>query len=95
LPVLDFSRTVVQGAESVLRVSTAPACGWTDLGTPRRVVQILQRLRRDPDARPRADAPPVPASVDLAAKLALQQDAAPMDSDRKASTTVSSSASVL
>jgi hypothetical protein len=95
LPVLDFSRTVVQGAESVLRVSTAPACGWTDLGTPRRVAQLLQRLRRDPDARPRLRTAPAPASVDLAAKLALQADAAPTDNERRVSTTVSSSASVL
>jgi mannose-1-phosphate guanylyltransferase len=45
LPSVDFSRSVVQGAESELRVSTLPACGWTDLGTPGRVVQALQRLR--------------------------------------------------
>jgi mannose-1-phosphate guanylyltransferase len=95
LPVLDFSRTVVQGAESILRVSTAPACGWTDLGTPRRVAQLLQRLRRDPDARSRLGTAPVPASVDLAAKLALQPYAVPTDNERKVSTTVSSSASVL
>ncbi len=45
LPVIDFSRAVLQGAESALRVSTAPACGWTDLGTPQRVIQALRRFR--------------------------------------------------
>jgi mannose-1-phosphate guanylyltransferase len=48
LSVIDFSRTVVQGAESALRVSTAPACGWTDLGTPRSVIQALRRFRLAP-----------------------------------------------
>jgi mannose-1-phosphate guanylyltransferase len=78
LPVLDFSRAVVQGAESVLRVSTARACGWADLGTPQRVVQTLQRLRVAPAPRvatapvyaPRMAAFPMRASVDLAAKVA-------------------------
>jgi hypothetical protein len=44
LPIVDFSRAIVQGSESRLRVITAPACGWTDLGTPERVAQTLQRL---------------------------------------------------
>ncbi len=45
LPVVDFSRSVMQGAESVLRVSTAAACGWNDLGTPRRVAETLRRFQ--------------------------------------------------
>ena len=45
LPTIDFSRAVMQGAESVLRVVTAPACGWSDLGTPDRVAETLRRLR--------------------------------------------------
>jgi mannose-1-phosphate guanylyltransferase len=68
LPVLDFSRAVMQGAESVLRVSTAAACGWTDLGTPRRVAQTLR-----PFQLPSAIHPPqgaVSAFVDLAANCA-------------------------
>jgi mannose-1-phosphate guanylyltransferase len=44
LPSVDFSRAVVQQFPSRLRVITAPACGWTDLGTPRRVADTLQRL---------------------------------------------------
>jgi mannose-1-phosphate guanylyltransferase len=40
----DFSRDVVQRATHPLRVIRAPACGWSDLGTPRRVAQALSRL---------------------------------------------------
>jgi mannose-1-phosphate guanylyltransferase len=70
LPVVDFSQAIMQGAESVLRVSTAPACGWTDLGTPRRVARTLQRLRLTSCIRPIESAFPVIASVDLAAQYA-------------------------
>lgn len=38
----DFSRDVLQGAEGLLRVLTVPACGWTDLGTPTRVLAWLR-----------------------------------------------------
>ena len=44
LPSVDFSRSVVQQFPSRLRVITAPACGWTDLGTPRRVAETVRRL---------------------------------------------------
>jgi len=47
LPKVDFSRTIVQGAESALRVVSAPPCGWSDLGTPKRVVQTLQGLSQE------------------------------------------------
>jgi mannose-1-phosphate guanylyltransferase len=47
LPSIDFSRTVLQGAEAQLRVLAAPACGWSDLGTPRRVVDTLKRMEED------------------------------------------------
>ena len=69
LPVLDFSRAIVQGAESAFRVSTAPACGWADLGTPQRVAQTLQRLRRSPARKSRVEANRGPTSVDLAQKV--------------------------
>jgi mannose-1-phosphate guanylyltransferase len=70
LPVVDFSRSVVQGAESELRLSTGPACGWTDLGTPGRVGKTVQRLSADSAVRLRESAGPALASVDLATKLA-------------------------
>jgi len=44
LPIVDFSRAVVQQLPCMLRVITAPACGWTDLGTPHRVADTLRRL---------------------------------------------------
>jgi mannose-1-phosphate guanylyltransferase len=44
LPTRDFSRDVIEGAEQFLRVVRAPACGWSDLGTPRRVAEILRGL---------------------------------------------------
>jgi mannose-1-phosphate guanylyltransferase len=81
LPVIDFSRAVMQNAESVLRVSIAPACGWTDLGTPRRVVQTLQRLQLASAIRPPERALPVPASVDLAANCARLSSAIRRPSD--------------
>jgi mannose-1-phosphate guanylyltransferase len=46
LPTLDFSRDVLQGQESRLRVLTVPSCGWSDLGTPRRVAETLGRIAK-------------------------------------------------
>ncbi len=42
----DFSRDVLQGDETSLRVLEVPPCGWTDLGTPQRVAACLARRRR-------------------------------------------------
>jgi mannose-1-phosphate guanylyltransferase len=58
LPTVDFSRAVVQHAPRTLRVITAPACGWNDLGTPRRVADTLRRLGANA-SRPRTE----PSSV--------------------------------
>jgi mannose-1-phosphate guanylyltransferase len=41
---VDFSRDVLQGNESVLQVLAVPNCGWTDLGTPKRIGITLQRI---------------------------------------------------
>jgi len=43
LPSLDFSRDLLEGREGMLRVLAAPRCGWSDLGTPRRVGDVLHR----------------------------------------------------
>jgi len=48
LPGLDFSRAILQGAEERLRVVGTAPCGWTDLGTPKRVVETLRRQRSAP-----------------------------------------------
>lgn len=44
LPELDFSRDLLEGRESALRVLRVPPCGWSDLGTPHRVGETLRRL---------------------------------------------------
>ncbi|MCI0434568.1 MAG: NTP transferase domain-containing protein [Gemmatimonadetes bacterium] len=49
LPEIDFSRHIAEGSELALRVLTVPVCGWSDLGTPARV---LEALMREPPAAP-------------------------------------------
>lgn len=44
LPSVDFSRAVTQGSEETLSVVAAPMCGWSDLGTPKRVGETLRKL---------------------------------------------------
>jgi len=75
LPIVDFSRTVAQGAENALRVITAPACGWSDLGTPERVAEVLrrlgeERLERVPEPARLSPFVAGPAIVDLSAQHA-------------------------
>jgi mannose-1-phosphate guanylyltransferase len=69
LPDLDFSRDLLQGREERLRVLRVPACGWSDLGTPRRVADTLQRLQSS-DHRPRESsrAPYVNLAAEYAAR---------------------------
>ncbi len=43
LPELDFSRHIAQPEAASLRVLRVPQCGWSDLGTPRRVAEVLTR----------------------------------------------------
>jgi mannose-1-phosphate guanylyltransferase len=63
LPALDFSRDILQRSPELLRVMSVPPCGWSDLGTPRRVVETVNRFR----AEPRAASFPCAASfLDLA-----------------------------
>lgn len=56
LPALDFSRDILQQSPELLRVMTVPACGWSDLGTPRRVVETVSRCRFASDAEGQAQA---------------------------------------
>ena len=52
---VDFSRDVLSGNESTLRVLPVPQCGWSDLGTTSRVESTLRRLQDDaigPTVRP-------------------------------------------
>lgn len=41
LAVVDLSRGLFEGSEDHLAVLRIPSCGWTDLGTPERVVRCL------------------------------------------------------
>ena len=68
LPDLDFSRHILPGQEHRLRVLPVPPCGWSDLGTPQRVVDALRDLpRHSPKA---AISGPWGAVLSLAEQLA-------------------------
>jgi len=70
MPGFDFSTRVLQRSTEELRLLRAPACGWTDLGTPERVAQCLARLRRE-----RVIAgPPTPRILDLGRHLDRSDD---------------------
>jgi mannose-1-phosphate guanylyltransferase len=45
LPEIDFSHHVLEGREARLRVVRVPPCGWSDLGTPKRLGETLRRLQ--------------------------------------------------
>ena len=66
LPTIDFSHDIVAGRESKLRVLPVRPCGWSDLGTPKRVAEVLDRARRAKAALP--GRPAAPARVSLAAQ---------------------------
>jgi mannose-1-phosphate guanylyltransferase len=48
LPEVDFSRHIIEAAAHRMSVGMVPRCGWTDLGTPKRVAATLKRLRSMP-----------------------------------------------
>jgi hypothetical protein len=54
LPELDFSRDLLEGRAADLCVLRVPPCGWSDLGTPRRVGEIVKRLSSEEIADRRA-----------------------------------------
>ena len=64
-PGFDFSRDILQRCTDSLRVLKVPACGWSDLGTPRRVIETVQRIYS------RADGAPLPTHGDRSAFLNL------------------------
>ena len=69
LRTVDFSRDILEGEESCLRVLTVPSCGWTDLGTPARVWECVHAL---PEMGPTAS--PL-ASFDLWGHVQIGQQA--------------------
>jgi mannose-1-phosphate guanylyltransferase len=42
----DFSRDVLERHEQILQVLRVPNCGWTDLGTPKRVADTVRSLTK-------------------------------------------------
>jgi mannose-1-phosphate guanylyltransferase len=46
LPHIDFSRQILESIAPVLGVLRAESCGWSDLGTPKRVAETLGQLSR-------------------------------------------------
>jgi mannose-1-phosphate guanylyltransferase len=71
LPAIDFSRVVMQRAAG-MRLVPVHDCGWSDLGTPRRVAEALRRLaaeQRAPRALRRSTASG--AHIDLASRHIL------------------------
>src|SRR5262249_49321446 len=73
LPSVDFSQAIAQGSEGSLSVSAAPPCGWSDLGTPKRVAATLRRLGT-PGVGSKTHPSPMSADASLSAhvNLALQ-----------------------
>jgi mannose-1-phosphate guanylyltransferase len=67
LPNLDWGQVSGQGSEAAFCVFTAPACGWSDLATPRRVGNALQRIWSSPDREPLVGARDAPPPLNLAA----------------------------
>jgi mannose-1-phosphate guanylyltransferase len=47
LPTLDFSRDLLERATPHLGVLSVPFCGWSDLGTPERVLHCLEKFGKD------------------------------------------------
>jgi mannose-1-phosphate guanylyltransferase len=67
-PNIDFSRDILQRSTDSLRVLRVPACGWSDLGTPHRVIETVQRMKSQ--ARAFASAPADPSAfLNLAGRM--------------------------
>jgi hypothetical protein len=47
LPSRDFSRELLQRCTDDLSVVPVPPCGWSDLGTPTRLLSFLQQSARE------------------------------------------------
>ena len=58
VPKCDFSRDVLEASPAWLSVIPVPDCGWADVGTPARLLPLLDGTSRE-DAR-MTDSPPPP-----------------------------------
>jgi mannose-1-phosphate guanylyltransferase len=66
LPHLDFSRDLLESHADDLCVLPVPACGWSDLGTPKRVGETLRRLSPREERREMRERASRTAPLDLA-----------------------------
>ncbi len=58
LAPIDFSRDILEVQATQLRVIRVPRCGWTDLGTPKRVEAVVRRMAAEMGAGAVATEPP-------------------------------------
>jgi mannose-1-phosphate guanylyltransferase len=63
----DFSKDVLECHDWMLQVLRVPPCGWTDLGTPARVAETVQKLALESSNRPQVPRGS-PFLLDLAAQ---------------------------
>ncbi|MDX2437202.1 MAG: sugar phosphate nucleotidyltransferase [Acidobacteriota bacterium] len=82
VPMLDFSKDLLEQAAEKLWVYPVPACGWLDLGTPERLTRHLADQTRSPrDGRKQASTHPLnrrPSRVPrYASTFRSQPDGAP------------------
>jgi len=76
LPEIDFSRGVVEGSDAPLRVVPVPYCGWSDLGTPKRVADALERIDRSRVTTPSRHLNLADACARWMGQAAMQQQSA-------------------
>lgn len=73
LPCLDFSRDVLETSLRYLTVAAVPPCGWSDLGTPRRVAETFTRYASSFRTQAAAFVEDGPGFLDLATRLLPRQ----------------------
>jgi len=73
LPTYDFSQSFLQQAPEQLRVMAVPPCGWSDVGTPKRIDEWIARSQECP--LPERPARLGEAPLDLAESLRTRQPA--------------------
>ncbi len=62
---IDFSQDILELQANRLQVLRVPDCGWTDLGTPKRVEATVRRLVTRANVRKEGSAPHAPLFFDL------------------------------
>ena len=64
----DFSRDVLERHAQMLQVLRVPSCGWTDLGTPKRVEETVRSLAGVRSPVPTLHSAPAARYLDLASR---------------------------